>query len=53
MRWLLILLLLGGCSSTSYMVHDPRKNTSQYNMMDSPDGMPDPNLRTKLIRFQY
>jgi len=53
MRCLLLLLLLSGCSNTSYMVPDGRKNTAQYNMMDSPDGSDDPNLRVKLIKINY
>ena len=53
MRWLLLCLLLGGCAGTSYMVPDYRKNTSQYNLLDSPDGQDDPNPRIKLIKWNY
>lgn len=53
MRWLLLCLLLGGCANTSYMVPDYRKNTNQYNLMDSPDGQQDPNARIKVISVKY
>ena len=54
MRWLIFCLLLTGCAGdNSYLVHDNEKNTSEYNLMDSPDGMQDPNLRTKTILFRY
>ena len=51
---LIFCFLLAGCASdNSYMVHDPEKNTSEYNLLDSPDGMQDPNLRAKTIIFKY
>lgn len=53
MRWFLLCLLLSGCSNTSYLVPDHEKSTSEYNLMDSPDGMQDPNIRVKLIRTEY
>ena len=47
-------LFLTGCASdNSYVVHDPEKNTSEYNLLDSPDGMQDPNLRSKTVIFEY
>jgi hypothetical protein len=53
MRFVLLSLLLNGCSNTSYMVPDYRKNTDQYNLMDSSDGQDDPNARIKLIKWKY
>jgi hypothetical protein len=53
MRLVLFCLLLGGCSSTSVMVPDHERNTSQYNLLDSPDGMNDPNARIKIINIKY
>jgi hypothetical protein len=35
------------------VVHDPEKNTNKYNLLDSPDGMEDPNLKCKVIGFEY
>ena len=53
MRWLLACLLLGGCSNTSMLVPDHEHNTAQYNLLDSPDGMQDPNVKTKTIILKY
>lgn len=54
MRWLLLCLLLSGCATNrDYLIPDSERNTAQYNLMDSPDGMQDPNLRTKLFKFEY
>lgn len=49
----LLSILLSGCSGTSYMIPDYRKNTSQYNLLDSPDGQDDPNARIKIINVKY
>jgi hypothetical protein len=54
MKKLVFCFLLAGCAGdNSYVVHDPEKNTSEYNLMDSPDGMQDPNLRAKTVIFKY
>jgi|GEM_PF-6207275 len=54
MWWLFLCLILAGCASNrDYLIPEDEKNTAQYNLMNSPDGRPDPNLRTKLIRFEY
>lgn len=53
MRFVLLCLLLSGCSNTSCLVPDYRKNTAEYNLMDSPDGQDDPNARIKVIKWNY
>jgi len=53
MKKLVFCLFLTGCANNNYVVHDPEKNTSEYNLLDSPDGMQDPNLRSKTVIFEY
>jgi hypothetical protein len=50
---MLACLLLSGCSNTSILIPDHERNTAEYNLLDSPDGMTDPNLRTKLFKVNY
>ena len=50
---MLACLLLSGCSNTGILIPDHERNTAEYNLLDSSDGMTDPNLRTKLFKVDY
>ena len=54
MRWILACLLLSSCATDrNYLTPDHERNTAEYNLLDSSDGMQDPNLRTKLFKVNY